>query len=425
MTRLTSLAPAPHRLGYLSAAPTVSTRPDAASAGPRAHILGVVNGFRALGWEVRPWIAGDRLPPGVGGGGVQRLLERVPAARPAADLARLVLARRSAAAAWAELAGRVDWVYERFATMQVLGRRFRRAGIPWILETQGLFFYETRVERASVGWPALARRIELAAYRDCDVLVAVSEPLRELLVEQCAVAPDKILVVPNAVELERFAPALNATARPFPEPVPDLTLAFAGGLIAWQALDLLLEAMAELRAEGLAVGLVVVGDGAMLQPWQEQARALGLGGLVRFTGRVAGSEVARQLAGCDLGYSGPRLMAIGSMYHSPIKLYEYMAQGLPVLAAGFADATRLVEGRGTGFLFAPGDRHDLKRVLRAAHAARGGLPAMGAAARRLVEAEHSWPARVRAMVPAIAGRLAAAGRPALPSTAALQPEGAA
>ena len=64
MARLTSLAPAPHRLGYLSAAPTVSTRPDAASAGPRAHILGVVNGFRALGWEVRPWIAGDRLPPG-------------------------------------------------------------------------------------------------------------------------------------------------------------------------------------------------------------------------------------------------------------------------------------------------------------------------------------------------------------------------
>ena len=64
-------------LGYLSAAPTVSTRPGAASAGPRAHILGTINGFRAAGWEVRPYIAGDRLPPGVGNGRVQRLLERV------------------------------------------------------------------------------------------------------------------------------------------------------------------------------------------------------------------------------------------------------------------------------------------------------------------------------------------------------------
>ena len=57
-----------------SAAPTVSTRPDAASAGPRAHILGTVAGFRDLGWEVRSYIAGDRLPPGIGSGRVQRLL---------------------------------------------------------------------------------------------------------------------------------------------------------------------------------------------------------------------------------------------------------------------------------------------------------------------------------------------------------------
>ena len=77
---------------------------------------------------------------------------------------------------------------------------------------------------------------------ELDAVVQLDVP-RELLVERCAVAPDKILVVPNAVELERFAPALNGTARPFPDPVPDLTLAFAGGLIAWQALDLLLEAI--------------------------------------------------------------------------------------------------------------------------------------------------------------------------------------
>ena len=98
-----------------------------------------------------------------------------------------------------------------------------------------------------------------------------------------------------------------------------------------------------------------------------------------------------------------------------------------MLAAGFADASRLVEGQDTGFLFAPGDRDDLKRALRLAHAARERLPAMGAAARRLVETEHSWPARVRAMVPAIAERLAAAGTGSTvsPPPARLQPEGAA
>jgi glycosyltransferase involved in cell wall biosynthesis len=391
------------RLGYLSAAPTVSTRPAAASAGPRAHILGTINGFRNAGWTVKPYVVGDRLPPGVGSGGVQRLLERVPAARPLADLARLAMARHGAAKAWAELGGEVDWVYERFATMQVLGRPFQRAGIPWILETQGLFFYETRIERASVGWPALARRIETRAYRDCDVLIAISEPLKALLVERCGVDPAKILVVPNAVELDRFDPSLNGRERFFAE----LTLGFVGGLIAWQGLDLLLEALATLRAEGIVIGLAVIGDGAMLAPWRERAAALGIADKVVFTGQVAGTEVGAMLARCDLGYSGPRVMAIGSMYHSPIKLYEYMAQGLPVLAASFDDARKLIAGRGTGFLFAPGDGADLRRTLHDVHAHQAQLSQMGAAARALVAAEHSWPARVRDMIPAIGSVLAA------------------
>jgi glycosyltransferase involved in cell wall biosynthesis len=402
-------------LGYLSAAPTVSTRPAAASAGPRAHILGTINGFGAAGWAVRPYIVGDRLPPGVGNGRVQRLLERVPAARPLADLARLAMARHAAARAWAELGPAVDWVYERFATMQVLGRRFRKAGIPWILETQGLFFYETQVERASVGWPALARRIELAAYRDCDVLIAVSKPLEALLVERCGIDPAKILLVPNAVELDRFDPSLNGRERFFAEP----TLGFVGGLIAWQALDLLLEALAALRAEGIVLGLAVIGDGAMLAPWRQRAAELGIADKVLFTGQVPGTEVGAMLARCDLGYSGPRLMAIGSMYHSPIKLYEYMAQGLPVLAAAFDDARKLVAGRGTGFLFAPGDLADLCRALREIHARRESLPRMGVEARALVAAEHSWPARVRELIPAVRAVLARrpdrlAASPALP-----------
>ena len=405
----TSPAASAGRLGYLSAAPTVSTRPAAASAGPRAHILGVINGFGTAGWAVRSYIVGDRLPPGIGGGGVQRLLERVPAARPLADLARLAMARHGASRAWAELGRDVDWVYERFATMQVLGRPFRRAGIPWILETQGLFFYETQVERASVGWPALARRIETAAYRDCDALIAISEPLKALLVERCGIEAKKILVVPNAVELDRFDPALNGRERFFPE----ITLGFAGGLIAWQALDLLLDALAALRAQGIVIGLAVIGGGAMLTPWRERATALGIADKVVFTGQVAGDAVGALLARCDLGYSGPRVMAIGSMYHSPIKLYEYMAQGLPVLAASFDDARKLVAGRGTGWLFAPGDAGDLCRALREVQVQRGQLPRMGAAARALVAAEHSWAARVRNLIPAVRAVLAArADRPA-------------
>ena len=389
-------------LGYLSAAPTVSTRADAASAGPRAHILGAISGFKASGWDVVPFIKGDRVAPSLAKGNVQRRLEGSPLLRYAADAARLVMAERSRRTAWAELGGRADWVYERFATMQVLGHRFKRAGVPWVLETQGLFYYETRVERATVGFSALAERIEKHAYQNCDALIAVSPPLKDLIVRECGVDPDKILVVPNAVELERFDPALNATTRHFDE----LTIGFVGGLIGWQALDQLMEAMAELEAEsGLKTALAVVGDGAMREPWEARARALGLGGRVRFLGQVPGNLVKHAIAGFDLGYAGARVMQIGQMYHSPIKLYEYMAQGIPVLAADFPDARGLVEGQGTGYLFEPGDKAMLKAAIRTAHERRADLPAMGLRGRVLIERDHTWTARVRDMLPSLQARL--------------------
>jgi len=401
------------RLGYLSAAPTVSTRPDAASAGPRAHIQGVIAGFREAGWQVRPFIVGDRMRPGLTGRSVQSRLEGSRLVRYAADAARLAMAEKSRRQAWRELAPRggeaVDWVYERFATMQVLGHPFRRAGIPWILETQGLFYYETRVERASVGLSGLAERIEKRAYRLCDILVCISPALKELIVRECGVDPEKIMVVPNAVELDRFDPHLEA-ARTALKGGPgryfdELTLGFVGGLIGWQALDQLIDAMAELDEEGVPLALVVIGDGAMRGPWEERAQERGLAHRVRFLGHVPAPAIGRHMAGIDLGYAGARVMEIGAMYHSPIKLYEYMAMAKPVVAAAFDDARRLVEVRGTGFLFEAGAKESLKAALREAHAARAGLAAMGDRARALIEAEHTWRARARGMIEGLERRL--------------------
>lgn len=388
-------------LGYLSAAPTVSTRPEAYSAGPRAHILGVMNGFRDAGWQIEPFIVGDRVASGFSRGGVQQRLENSRLLRMAADIARLGMGARSARQAWQMLGGRVDWVYERFATLQVLGHRFKRAGVPWILETQGLFYYETKTERATVGLPSLAQHVELAAYRACDVLICVSPTLRRLLIEQCHIDPNKIMVVPNAVELDRFDLKLNGRKRFFDE----LTIGFVGGLIGWQALDVLMDAIADLRREGISLALAVIGDGVMREAWSQHAKKLGIDDKVRFIGRVPATEIGHYLAQCDLGYAGPKTMAVGAMYHSPIKLYEYMAMAKPVVAAAFDDARGLIEGRDTGFLFAPDDRQGLRDALRRAHNNRDRLNAMGTLARTMIETEHTWPARVQTMLPVLEKKL--------------------
>lgn len=379
-------------IGYLSAAPRVSTRPETALSGPRSHVLGVIRAFEALGWEVKPYIVGDRLPFAATSEDPElNALTRY--ARPLlADIVRLGLGIFNSRRAWGELKGQVDWVYERLAALQTLGSLFKRRKIPWILETNAPLFYEAKMDRESVLLSGLARRIEIQAYRRCDVLVCVSEALKEIVVRESSISPEKVIVMPNGVDTQFFNPERHTPRRVF----DGLTLGFVGSLVTWQRLDLLLEAMRDLREEGLDLSLVVVGSGPMKKAWEAHAQRLGSSSSVAFVGKVPWSEVPQYIAGFDLGYSGQASLQIGKMYLSPLKLYEYMAMAKPVVASAFEDAQRVVQEGETGFLFRAGNKDDLKGALfKAYQLPRTALPEMGRKARKEIVTNHSWTARVR------------------------------
>ncbi len=361
-------------------------------------MLGVIRAFEALGWSVNRFIVGDRMPKGVAGGGSEKALSRSRLRTLAADLARLGLGAFNAFRARRELSGKVDWVYERYAVLQSLGWAFQRDDTPWILETSGLYSDEAKTERNSLVLTGVARRLEIFAYGRCDVLVCVSQPLKELVVRKIGVREDKILVVPNGVDAAFFDPSVHEPRRLF----EGFTIGFVGSLLAWQGLDHLLRAVAELRTEGLPIHVAVVGDGPARGEWEGLARELGiLGKAVRFVGRAPLDEVPGCIAGFDAGFSGQQGMKIGSMYHSPLKLYEYLSMGKPIIATAYDDARNLVRDTGAGFLFQPGEAEDLKQALREAYGARETFPEAGWRAREEVLRLHSWEARLGDMIPKV------------------------
>ena len=378
------------RLGYLSGALRVSTKPDVGAHGPRSHVVGFSRALERGGWDVRPFIVGDteraqRLAPAGRTEAVQGRWHRKLATDGVRIGAGLLNARRAHQA----LAGEVDVVYERFASFQALGAAFQQRGIPWVLETSGPFFHEAKVERERLVLQALARRMELRAYLRCDVLVCVSEPLREILVE-LGVPAERTYVLPNGVDPDRFA--LNGH---IPPETDDLTVGYVGSLLGWQGVETLVDAVGVARGRGVPVRAIIVGDGTNRPGLEARAHRAGVAAHVGFAGRQPPDAVPGLIAGFDLGFSGHLPLLAGRMYHSPLKLYEYLAMGKPLVAADHPEARGLVEGAGAGFLFPPGDVEALAEVLaRAAQEVRT-LRGHAADVRAYVVAHHSWDRRVR------------------------------
>ncbi|MGA2063451.1 MAG: glycosyltransferase family 4 protein [Thermoguttaceae bacterium] len=199
------------------------------------------------------------------------------------------------------------------------------------------------------------------------------------------VAPERIRVIYNGVDGERFSPARCAPHRDEarrrlgtgPETVLALLVAHNFRL---KGVATLLGAMARLAAQRLPVQLVVVGGGK-LDPWRQQARRLGLDERVTFVGQV--DDPVPYYAAADL-YVHPT-------FYDPCSLVvlEAAACGLPVLTSRYNGAAELFrEGHEIALISDPADCGELAGAMRELldAATRG---RMGAAARQTALA-HSF-----------------------------------
>lgn len=190
----------------------------------------------------------------------------------------------------------IHLVYERQASFQDIGRRVSRSGVPWVIESNGPFWYEADTERHSLALPREARRLELAAYRDADLVVAVSDELKSIIVAETGRAEQDILVVPNATDPHRFDPG-GQTARRFGQ---GITIGFCGYLADWAGVDLLLSAAARLRRAGTVIDVVVIGDGPAAASLQVLAQSEGIADRTTFTGNVPWSSIRRCSRGLEI-----------------------------------------------------------------------------------------------------------------------------
>ncbi len=325
------------------------------------HVASMIDAFRALGHEVRvASLIGDKTNHSTPR---TRFLEQVTKWTPRSayeimEIGYSLLGYRLLTShnnGW-----KPQLVYERYTLFNFSGlMAARRIGIPLVLEINAPLAYERETyERLAL--KRAARRVERFLCSSADLVVVVSTPLKDYLVQEGAPA-ERIVVLPNGTDADLFRPNAAARARIRSRlgiPADAVVAGFLGILRPWHGVELLIEAIARLREAKQGVHILVIGDGPSQADLEALARSRGLANAVTFTGRVPHGEVADYLAAFDIGVS-PR----ATFYASPMKVLEYMAAGMAVVAPRMPNLQDVISDGLNGCLFEPENTDDLARVL--------------------------------------------------------------
>lgn len=265
--------------------------------------------------------------------------------------------------------------------------------VPWVYEVRGFFeaIWSQDLDRAESAETYHRRRdTDTRCMQAADAVVTLSESMRADIVGR-GVPAERVHVVPNCVDASAFSP------RPRRDDLVEqygLAGRFVFGYVSnldhyREGQELLVDAAVSLRARGVDAVALVVGDGTRRAEIEAHAQAVDAGDAVVFTGRVPHDEVLDHYALIDV-FVVPRVDEQAARLVTPLKPFEAMAAGLPVLVSDLPALTEITGEGAWGESFAAGDAEALTDALERLAGDPERRAELAAAGRHWVETERSW-----------------------------------
>jgi glycosyltransferase involved in cell wall biosynthesis len=207
-------------------------------------------------------------------------------------------------------------------------RAAKRHGIPFVFEV--LEPYSEMIP--SMVLQPIGKLIVKRIFREADRVVVINEGLREHAIRMGA-HPETTCVIRAGVDKELFGSHVDGEAVRLQYGIAEheKVLLFMGWLYNFSGLKELLAELAKLGGEDLGVKLMIVGDGDAFEELQRMRTDLGLENYVTLAGKQPYEKIPEFIAASDIcllpAYNNKIMRDI-----VPIKMYEYMAMGKPVIA---------------------------------------------------------------------------------------------
>jgi glycosyltransferase involved in cell wall biosynthesis len=261
-----------------------------------------------------------------------------------------------------------------FETHEVFARTFA--------ETHSRYNLRARLKLAKL------RALEGEVYRRADALAALTEWLIADLREDYGVTT-QALVVPDGVDIQ-----LAEAATLLQRPDGPTRLLYLGSLHPWKGVSTLIAALARIPDAHLRIA---GGLPDRIAELRARAEFHGVFSRVEFLGHVTPADRFKVIAQGDICLLPLSETSIGSRYTSPLKLFEYMALGKPIVSADVPAIRSVLTSGDSALLVPPGDVDALASAVRQlmeqpALAARLGRQA------RLLAQRYSWQARATTLL---------------------------
>ena len=260
--------------------------------------------------------------------------------------------------------------------------------IPLLVEVNSLRSMEAKLSNKHNKPTFITRRAEHKVIKSADYVFSVSNPIKDYI--DTHIEPKESSVIPNGVDINKFNPK-----RFDKELLKDklglkgkIVIGYVGSYKRWHGLDVAIDMIQSLSRKTANYHLLLIGNGPCFTSIKKKIIDKNLDCFVTQINYIPHTDVAEHIASFD--YALMSYPNIDSFYFSPLKMFEYMAAGIPVVASDFPFWQEIIERHNCGICVDPHNPQEIAKAVNTLLTDNELAAAMGANGRRAVEEVYNW-----------------------------------